>query len=99
MEAGLFEKVEISIYLLGLKLSDLFDLTELTIISAIQSLWSQDKYLALEVTFFALFAPMVKTVGISLIQFKFLSGQVKLILQFIGKLALEDVFIIAIICL
>ena len=99
MEVGLFEKVEISIEILGLKLPDLFGLTEVTIISAIQTLWSEDKYLALIVTFFALFAPLVKTIGLSLIQFKLLSEQVKSTIQFIGKLAMADVFIIAFTCI
>ena len=67
-------------------------------ISGIQSLWGEDKYLALLVTFFALFAPMMKTIGLSLIQFELLSERAKPSVHFIGKLAMADVFIIAISC-
>lgn len=99
LKVGLLEKVELPFKVLGQVLPDLFGLQKVTIISGVQSLWAEDKYLALIVTFFALFAPMTKTIGISLIQFNLLSKKVKPTLQFIGKLAMADVFIIAITCI
>ena len=73
LKVGLLEKVELPFKVLGQVLPDLFGLQKVTIISGVQSLWAEDKYLALIVTIFALFAPMTKTIGISLIQFNLLS--------------------------
>jgi uncharacterized paraquat-inducible protein A len=74
----------------------LFGLSEISIISGLQSLWSSDVYLALLVTFFALFAPYVKTLGLALVQFGLLSDKVKPALGVLGKLAMADIFLIAV---
>ena len=98
IEVGLFDKIEISWKIFDQDLPSLFGLKEITIISGIQTLWSEDTYLALLVTFFALFAPLVKTISLSLIQFDLLSKRTQPSVDFIGKLAMADVFIIAILC-
>jgi paraquat-inducible protein A len=71
----------------------LFGLSEISIISGLQSLWQTD---ALLVTFFALFAPYVKTLGLALVQFDLLSVRVKPVLTLLGKLAMADIFLIAV---
>lgn len=74
----------------------LFGLSEISIISGLQSLWESDVYLALLVTFFALFAPYVKTLGLALVHFGLLSSKVKPALSILSKLAMADIFLIAV---
>ncbi|MGH1578350.1 paraquat-inducible protein A [Planktotalea sp.] len=74
----------------------LFGLSEISIISGLQSLWQSDVYLALLVTFFALFAPYVKTLGLALVQFGLLSDKVQPALGILSKLAMADIFLIAV---
>ncbi len=71
-------------------------LTENSIISALQGIWQHDVYLALLMTFFAIFAPYIKIVGMALIHFDLLSTRLLTALTFIGKLAMADIFLIAI---
>ncbi|PIB24375.1 Paraquat-inducible protein A [Amylibacter kogurei] len=73
-----------------------FKLDEISVITGLQALWDKDVFLALMVTFFALIAPMVKVVGTSLIQFNLLKDSVKPVLALLGKLAMADIFLIAI---
>jgi uncharacterized paraquat-inducible protein A len=47
----------------------LFGLDAISVISGLQALWSTDVFLALLVTLFAIFAPMLKVIGVALIQF------------------------------
>ena len=51
----------------------LFKLSEISVISGLQSLWDSDVFLALIVTIFALFAPYLKTIGLALVHFDLLS--------------------------
>ncbi|WP_085310045.1 paraquat-inducible protein A [Planktotalea arctica] len=74
----------------------LFGLSEISIISGLQSLWSSDVFLALLVTFFALFAPYVKTLGLALVHFDLLSARALPALAILGKLAMADIFLIAV---
>lgn len=74
----------------------LFGLSEISVISGLQSLWGSDVVLALLVTFFALFAPYVKTLGLALMHFGLLSEAVKPALGILGKLAMADIFLIAV---
>lgn len=74
----------------------LFGLSEISVISGLQSLWGSDVILALLVTFFALFAPYVKTLGLALMHFGLLSDAVKPALNLLGKLAMADIFLIAV---
>lgn len=73
----------------------LFGLKEISVISGLQSLWGTDVLLALLVTVFALFAPYLKTIGLALLHWGLLSPKLLPILHFVGKLAMADVFLIA----
>ena len=58
-------------------------------------MWESDAALALIVTFFAVFAPMLKTIGLALIHSGLLSRRVLPVLHGLGKLAMADIFLIA----
>jgi len=73
----------------------LFGLSEISIISGLQALWQSDVVLALLVTFFALFAPYLKTIGLALVQFDLLAPRALPALHLMGKLAMADIFLIA----
>lgn len=73
----------------------IFGLSEISVISGMQALWKSDVALALLVTAFALFAPYLKTIGIALIHFNLLKDNTLPVLSWIGKLAMADVFLIA----
>lgn len=73
----------------------LFGLSEISVISGLQELWSSDIVLALLVTAFALFAPYLKTIGLTLVQFDLASPKLMPALALLGKLAMADVFLIA----
>ena len=74
----------------------LFGLSEISVISGLQSLWGTDVVLALLVTVFALFAPYLKTIGLALIHYRMASPRLLPVLGWMGKLAMADVFLIAI---
>lgn len=73
----------------------IFGLSEISIISGLQSLWTTDVALALLVTFLAIFAPYMKVIGIALVQFGLMRRKVVPALELLGKLAMGDVFLIA----
>ncbi|MCT4553742.1 MAG: paraquat-inducible protein A [Pelagimonas sp.] len=73
-----------------------FGLSEISVISGLQSLWSSDIFLALLVTLFALVAPMLKTGGLALIQFGWLDRRALGPVNLLGKLAMADIFLIAV---
>lgn len=73
----------------------LFGLSEISVISGLQSLWGSDVFLALIVTTFALFAPYMKTIGLALVQFGLLDRRALPALHILGKLAMADIFLIA----
>ena len=75
--------------------STLFELEVLTVISGLQALWATDVVLALAVTFFALVAPLLKIAGLALIQFGLLDARAKEPVRIFGKLAMADIFLIA----
>ncbi|WP_299350137.1 paraquat-inducible protein A [uncultured Shimia sp.] len=81
--------------LLRAGLLPIFGLSEISIISGLQSLWDTDPALALLVTFFAIFAPYMKTIGLALIHFGQMRRRVLPALEILGKLAMADVFLIA----
>jgi paraquat-inducible protein A len=58
-------------------------------------LWETDAPLALVVTFLAVFAPFAKTVGLALLHFGLMSPRTLPALHILGKLAMADVFLIA----
>lgn len=73
----------------------LFGLSGISVVSGLQSLWETDVALALLVTFFALFAPYVKTLGLALFQFGLLDRRAQPALFMLGRLAMADIFLIA----
>ncbi|CUH77003.1 paraquat-inducible protein A [Tropicibacter naphthalenivorans] len=82
--------------LLRAGLLPLFGMKEISVISGLQSLWDTDIFLALIVTAFALFAPMLKTLGLALVQFHLLDRRALPALNLLGKFAMADVFLIAV---
>ncbi|MBY6161474.1 paraquat-inducible protein A [Mameliella alba] len=81
--------------LLRAGLLPLFGMSEISLLSGLQSLWKSDVMLALLVTLFALFAPLIKTLGLALVQFHLLDRRSLPVLEIIGKLAMADIFLIA----
>lgn len=81
--------------LLRAGLLPLFGMREISVITGLQSLWRSDVFLALLVTGFALFAPYLKTIGLALVHFRLGSPRLLPVLSVLGKLAMADVFLIA----
>ena len=73
----------------------MFGMDEISVVTGLQSLWGADAALALLVTFLAVFAPFAKTVGLSLIHFDLLKPSALPVLAVLGKLAMADVFLLA----
>lgn len=74
----------------------LFGLQEISVLSGLQALWGSDIFLALVVTIFALVAPWLKTLGLALIQFGLLDRRALKAVNLLGKLAMADIFLIAV---
>ncbi len=74
---------------------ELFSLTGISVISGLQALWATDVFLAIAVTFFALVAPMLKCLGIALIDYGLLAKSTKPVLSLLGRLAMADIFILS----
>ena len=70
--------------------------TDLSVISTLQGVWGSDPVLALLLTFFAVLAPVVKVLGLALVHLGLLSPRVEPALFLIGRLAMADVFLIAV---
>ena len=81
--------------LLRAGLLPLFGLSEISVVTGLQSLWDSDVFLALLVTFFAVFAPYLKTIGLALVQWHLLDPRTLPVLHVLGKLAMADIFLIA----
>ena len=73
----------------------LFGLSEISVVSGLQALWETDVALALLVTFFAIFAPYMKAIGLALVQFGLASPVLLGWLRFLGRLAMADIFLVA----
>ncbi|UOA27585.1 paraquat-inducible protein A [Pseudosulfitobacter sp. DSM 107133] len=73
----------------------LFGLSEISVMTGLQSLWASDVFLALMVTVFALFAPYLKTIGLALLHWNLLSARCLPALHLLGKFAMADIFLIA----
>ena len=73
----------------------IFGMDEISVITGLQSLWDSDAALALLVTFLAIFAPYAKTIGLALLHWNLLSPKTLPALEVLGKLAMADVFQIA----
>lgn len=72
-----------------------FKLSEISVLSGLQTLWEKDIFLAVAVTFFALVAPYLKTIGLALIHFRLASPKLLPAITLMGKLAMADIFLIA----
>lgn len=81
--------------LLRAALLPIFGMDEISVITGLQSLWESDAALALLVTFLAIFAPYAKTIGLALLHWNLLSPKTLPALEILGKLAMADVFLIA----
>lgn len=73
----------------------LFGLSEISVITGLQSLWDSDIFLALIVALFALAAPLLKTLALALIHWNMASARLLPVLAVLGKLAMADIFLIA----
>lgn len=73
----------------------IFGMDEISVISGLQSLWGSYVFLALIVTTFAIFAPQLKTIGLALVHFDLLKAKTLPVLVYLGKLAIADIFLIA----
>lgn len=72
-----------------------FDLDGISIVTGLQAIWEKDAALALLVTFLAIFAPYLKTLGLALVQFGLASPRILGALHLLGRLAMADIFLIA----
>ncbi len=81
--------------LLRAALLPIFGMDEISVVSGLQSLWQTDAALGLVVTVFAIFAPFAKTAGLALVQFGLLSRKTLPALHQLGRLAMADIFLIA----
>jgi paraquat-inducible protein A len=81
--------------LLRAALLPIFGMDEISVVTGLQSLWESDAALALLVTFLAVFAPYAKTIGLALLHWNLLSPKTLPVLDILGKLAMADVFLIA----
>ena len=73
----------------------MFGMTEISVVSGLQSLWGSDAGLALLVTALAVFVPYAKTLGLALVQFGLMSRRTLPVLHLLGRLAMADVFLVA----
>jgi uncharacterized paraquat-inducible protein A len=73
----------------------LFGLSEISVMTGLRSLWGTDIFLAVVVAVFALVAPYLKTVGLALLHVGMLSPHMAKPLEIMGKLAMADIFLIA----
>lgn len=74
----------------------LFGLSEISVLSGIVSLWDKDIPLALVVIFFALIAPITKVIALEGLLSGRLPARMKPWLFRLGRLAMADVFLVAI---
>lgn len=74
----------------------LFGLSEISVLSGIASLWESDILLALLVIFFALIAPIAKVLALEGLLSHRLPARLKPLLTQLGRLAMADIFLIAI---
>ncbi len=73
----------------------IFGMDEISVVTGLQSLWRSDPAFALIVTFLAVFAPYAKTIGLALLHWQLLSPRALPALEVLGKLAMAEVFLIA----
>lgn len=71
------------------------NLDAISVLSGIKALWDKDIFLATVVAIFALIAPMVKVIGLELILTHRAPARLLPLISALGKLAMADVFLIA----
>lgn len=72
-----------------------FNLDAISVLSGLKALWDKDIFLAAVVALFALIAPMVKVIGLELILTHRAPARLLPLISALGKLAMADVFLIA----
>ncbi|MCA8878718.1 MAG: paraquat-inducible protein A [Rhodobacteraceae bacterium] len=72
-----------------------FGMSEISVLSGIRSLLESDPWLALLVALLALVAPYVKILTLAGIQFGYLTARALPLVKFAGRLAMADIFLIA----
>lgn len=72
-----------------------FELDVISVVSGLQALWATAPGLALVVTAAAVFAPMLKIIGLALVQFRLMLPAMAPALGWIGRLAMADIFLLA----
>ena len=82
--------------LLRAGLLPVFELNEISIVSGLQSLWSKEPALAALIAIVAVIAPIAKVIALDAVLTKRVSARVKPWLFHLGRLAMADVFLIAI---
>jgi len=73
-----------------------FNLDEISVLTGVQALWDKDRALALLVALFAMLAPILKTVWLALIHWGALKPRAFWLLEVLSKVAMADVFLIAV---
>jgi paraquat-inducible protein A len=81
--------------LLRAGLLPLFGLSEISVLTGLQALWDTDPALALLVAALVLVAPYGKTLGLALLDLGLLSPRALPALRLLSRLAMADVFLIA----
>lgn len=81
--------------LLRAGLLPLFGLSEISVLTGLQALWDTDPALALLVGLLALVAPYAKTLCLALLDFGLLPPRALPALRLLSRLAMADVFLIA----
>ncbi|MGR3701731.1 MAG: paraquat-inducible protein A [Paracoccaceae bacterium] len=81
--------------LMRAQLLPFFRADEISVVSGLITLWSEDVLLAMIVAVFALLAPMLKTAGLALIHLGRLDLRFLPMVAMLGKLAMADIFLIA----
>jgi len=72
-----------------------FSGTEITILGGVADLWQSDAALAALVALFAIVIPYAKTLCLAAIHFGWLGARALPLIEIVGKLAMADVFLIA----
>ena len=73
----------------------LFGLSEISVLSGVAALWEVDRPLALLVIVLAMVLPLAKTLGLAAIHFGLAAGRALPLIHILGKLAMAEVFLIA----
>ncbi|MBL4918790.1 paraquat-inducible protein A [Szabonella alba] len=72
-----------------------FGLEEISVLSGIGALWQSDPALAVLIAALALVSPYAKTLALAALHLGFLSARALPLLHLLGKLAMADIFLLA----